>query len=268
MVRKIFLWIVILTLLVIPLVVAEFKYEVGVNVDTDTPDRQIVVRFRDVDTGKYFQTVNGETDGSGRFNYILGTDREELKVVVYWIQNISEFVKPENIISMEEAGPFITGETIFATVTEVEEPEVVETPISANITEQNLTGEVNESEELIETETSVTGFTLFGDSNTSTIILYILGGILLVVIIFFIVRIIIRRRGERVLPEIKVRKLSEWKASMSAHDNKSRAIEEAERKLQEAQAEINRLKNQDKIRSAERKLKEDQEAIERMKRGE
>ena len=41
----------------------------------------------------------------------------------------------------------------------------------------------------------------------------------------------------------------------------------AEKKLKEAMGEINRLKNQEKIKSAEQKLEEDKKELERLKRG-
>jgi uncharacterized coiled-coil DUF342 family protein len=57
-------------------------------------------------------------------------------------------------------------------------------------------------------------------------------------------------------------------ASLTTAPQISRELIEAERKIKEAQAEINKLKNKERLKEVERKFEEDKKLLERLRRGE
>ena len=76
---------------------------------------------------------------------------------------------------------------------------------------------------------------------------------------------VMRRKVSSEPREIKVTKLSDMnKESVTL----SKEIEEAERKIREAQASINKLKNEEKIKIIEAKMRKDKGELEALKRGE
>ncbi len=99
-----------------------------------------------------------------------------------------------------------------------------------------------------------------GEMNPSfKVILYILGVVILLLIIFFLVKRFGKRENYGKISyedNVQVRKLSEVvaeKKDREENPNKE-AILSAERKIQEAQAELNRAKNRDKIEALKKEL--------------
>lgn len=121
-----------------------------------------------------------------------------------------------------------------------------------------------------ETEASSSALTGFAsavkDKLFSKTSYYILGAIAVVIVGFFLVR-----KG---IPYMKNRQASQEFYTPQKSERAEKAqigsgrIFEVERKLQAAQAELNRLKNQERISFVEKKLQKDKEELERMKRGE
>ncbi|MFH1425499.1 MAG: hypothetical protein ABIG28_02090 [archaeon] len=119
-------------------------------------------------------------------------------------------------------------------------------------------------------EAGITGFTLFGGENGkgifSSTIFWIIGvGLVLLILIIFIMK-------RAAPPEMKDFKVSNTpKLSQKTPKTKEEVEEElsvAERKIQEAQAEIKKIKNKSKIEEAQKRIKKEQEELERMQRGE
>lgn len=105
-------------------------------------------------------------------------------------------------------------------------------------------------------------------------IYYVVGGLVIVIILFFFIRRIIKKRKENPYytykpdkSEVRVRKLSEVMESGSNLNPPSRDLEKAEKKLREAEAEINRMRSQDKIDSIKKKIEEQQRELRRLQRG-
>ena len=69
----------------------------------------------------------------------------------------------------------------------------------------------------------------------------------------------------KVVREIKVRKLSELNAERSEERRKNDELKEAEKRLKEAQQEVNKLKNTGKVKELEERIKEQQEELKRLK---
>jgi hypothetical protein len=92
---------------------------------------------------------------------------------------------------------------------------------------------------------------------------YIGGAILLVIIVFFLIKIVKNKPFAK--KDVKVRKLSDIHEEHP--ENYKRAVEQAERKMQDMQREINRLKNQEKIKQMESRVRQEQEEIKKLRRG-
>ena len=66
--------------------------------------------------------------------------------------------------------------------------------------------------------------------------------------------------------DVKIRKLSDIHEEHP--ENYKRAVGQAERKMQDMQREINRLKNQDKVKQIESRIRQEQDEIRKLRRGE
>jgi hypothetical protein len=93
---------------------------------------------------------------------------------------------------------------------------------------------------------------------------YIIGAILLAIIVFFLIRTFKDKISFR-KKDVKVRKLSEV-ADYKESDYKKIA-ERAEKKVEEMQKEINRLRNEDKIKQIETRIRQEHDEIRRLRRG-
>lgn len=157
---------------------------------------------------------------------------------------------PDNYIPLSEQIP--------------EESEVV-------IEEQNITEEQNLTEEIIiskeNEDTPLTGLSTVEGNKTfiPSVVYYVIGLVFIMgVVIFLVSKMVMRRKNSSEPREIKVTKLSEMNKGPVTL---SQEIEEAERKIREAQASINKLKNEEKIKIAEAKMRKDKEELDALKRG-
>lgn len=143
--------------------------------------------------------------------------------------------------------------------------------------EENST--INEIEE---TGFKITGSTIFGDKGflSNKTIYYGIGIIVLLLIVGFITVKTMRKklRGPK---EIKTKKLKETKAeeisqkpsevsnkpSGGKFNTNKEIIEDAERKIKEAQEDIRKIRNEDKIKEAKKKIIEDEKELMRLREG-
>ncbi len=99
-------------------------------------------------------------------------------------------------------------------------------------------------------------------------IYYFIGIVVLLSMVFFVLLKI--KHSQSVPKEIKVKKLSEFNAErkeqLESPDHKE-AIEIAEKKIEEAQKEINKLKNEDKIKEIRDRMNQEQKELDRLTRG-
>ena len=119
-------------------------------------------------------------------------------------------------------------------------------------------------EEIIESPESGAGITgaAIMDTVLSKKVLYSVGGVIGVLIILWIILKIIKHKKNSGTGEIKVRKLSEVNSDPKEKiENKMQMIEDAERKIREAQQEIGKLRNEEKIKEIKKKMEEDQKEL-------
>jgi hypothetical protein len=273
MVNKLFLGLVLFLVLVMPVVVA---VDVPLTVKY-LPDHRISVNI--LRTGEAYhliEAIHETTNVNGEIKIIFSAPYSEVMI------NTKVKTLEGALVIADDSGSHRTteGEIVIDLSPASEEPEENDTEeVILEETGGNETGETTEedTEEVVveeeqeeateETEPSTTGSLISESKDLFTnYSFYLIGFIFLVGLVgFFMMRKKGKMPGDKPEKEVKVKKLSEVGDKSSAD---LREIEDAERKIKEAQQEINRIKNHKHIEEAEKKLEADREALEKLKRGE
>lgn len=210
-------------------------------------------------------SLKNYSDQYGDATFTFSSDKYNFNLIVFIKKDNEKVMAPKKFLENFEAGEPIYLEVATSGFEFIETPteiEINETELDENETIQNETivGEGSEP---------VTGFAIFGEGSIfSNKMFYIITGIILLIAIggFFIFKNM--KKTKKTPKEIKIKKLSELKEEKkeSIKDNKS-IIEDAERKIREAQEDIRKIKNEDKIKDAKKKLIEDQKELMRLREG-
>ncbi len=141
---------------------------------------------------------------------------------------------------------------------------------SENISSENIT--INETAAILEEKTeqqnpSLGGSVIFGEGFFSNNKIYY--GIGIIALLAFITIFAIKLKNKSKEPkEIKIRKLSDLQAEKKENlQYSNKIIEDAERKINEAQEEIRRIKNQGKIEEVKKRIVEDEKELMRLRTG-
>ena len=268
--RKLAIFMILVVIMTFPTVSAT---QTIINVKTAPFYDVIITLLEPVDTYasiKSFPNLYSGAFGTVSANYT--GDQQEF--------HISIIVKKNNVVVIKDkfenhdAGGIIDLELYPEGYGPKDEEETGE---DSNSTSNGIDVEVtveNEAEESINKEIesekgeSVTGLAIEGDKklNIPNYIYYIIVGIILLGIIGFF----IARRISGGPPHIQFsKKTSETKGLVPYRvaESTERRLRLAEEKLKEAQAEINKIKNTEKIEAAQEKLREDKEELEKLRRG-
>lgn len=210
-----------------------------------------------------FHTKAG-TDGLAQINYSSTLDEIKIGVLV-------RFAGEK--ISYDVYGPYTTGETVYID-TETKEvllgneatsflsPQEVLIEEESEELEEPLESESNETEESI----FPTGKVVSIIKQNRTIIIYVfLGALVLAGAVFSFIRFKKMKKGSG---DIKVKKLSDLKKEKEDFDVEKDEIEKLQIQIAEAQKAINKIKNKEKIKEAEKKLEEDKAELEKLQKGE
>lgn len=136
--------------------------------------------------------------------------------------------------------------------------------IQSNITENESIRQTNETTINESTNSAPTGFAI-KDIFSSRTFYYIIIVLVLVGIVLFVFRMKKKNNyNDKPAEEIKIRKWSDFQAESSL---KQAEIAEAEKKIREAQAEINRLRNEDKIEEIKKRIEQDERELLRLRAG-
>lgn len=251
---SVFVLVALLLVIVMPGILAEglFKYKVGATIITE-PNKDIVIRFLDVTDGKAVKSFPATSDATGIAHVTLETNKEEVNVEVDFVRNLSAFLQTGNVISEVVRGPFYVSDGIEVDLT-VDETETNQTTTEAETNTTEVTEPVDET--VVETEpedSAATGWIVVAGKEvldfTKRTYYYFIGLVVIAGIVFFGMRMRSRMEAPR---EIKIKKLSEVINSQKV-DNKE--IEEVEKKLRDAEKELNRLKNGERIKALEEELR-------------
>lgn len=181
----------------------------------------------------------------------------------------SDFVFPEPINRENKQSP-ITGDAVLASNSTTQNETNISTPPVTSVQTTNSS---------TKKKSWFTNFAISDENGNINIslktIYYILGVVVVLVLVFLLIRRGIKRRGDNPYysssrsgnSDIKVRKLSELGSEEDSASLHSKDLVKAEKRLREAEAEINRMKNQDKIDSIQKKIEEQQRELRRLQRG-
>jgi len=207
------------------------------------------------------EAIHQDTNSEGDVATTISSRYAEVNILVVMKKNGIEFFE-------EEFGPYSIREPIVIDL----RPEEEKNPPVKNVTivEENATPI---SEEVIQTENENKSSTGFAIKNLTEVVdkyQIIIYSFMVVVVVFgtFLFFKKFRKKKEKV---INVKKLSDFMNEQSQQqqtESSSSELFEAKRKLDEAQREIRKLENREKIVEARKKLEETQREIERLERGE
>jgi len=247
---------------------------------TTYPDHKLFVDFLEKNPVSLIESFNLNSDSEGEVEFVFSTENSVFDVSVFVFNGGEQICKNkfEDLIPGEPVN-FIMYPGNFEIIKNYDELE------EENITEEeNLTIEV-EQEEIVEEEIPIDSVPITGMATSEetgenflmgNIIYFVVGFLVLVALVFvgsLKLKSIQKTKNysqEKPQKEIKVKKLSEKLQEMK-EDQKDKigdfqgAIEEAEKKIKDAQKEINKLKNAGKIEELEKRMKEDQEALKKLK---
>ena len=283
MVKKIFFSLVVFFLL-IQLISA-----------TDTPIKIKTMPFHEVQLTIFdpevtsslsiFERFIGFSDMYGDAVFLFSSDEPSFGAAV--------FIKKDNvkIISKEFSGPYTSGEPLYLELAP-SNFELIETPTDKTInqsenqtlvnetainTNNSINNSINNSAEIVALENT----SVAGEGNNQTIIglaisgsegifsppkVYFLMGIAGIIILYFLINFF-KIRGLKEPKEIKVTRLSELQERRKYNSQKTdrERIEEAEKKIIDAQEEIKMIKHAERINDVKKRLIHDEKELIRLR---
>jgi len=204
----------------------------------------------------------GDADQYGDFTFNVDTSKNLINLYVH-VKRYSEEISSEKFVGEK------TGSPIYLEVAP-DGYELLETPkiSQTNVTVTNATlligNETSNETDLELVNSKVTGSAI-ADFFKSKTFYYTLGGIILLVIVFFVIRFLRKMKLGNPNREIKVRKLSEVQQERT--EDYRGVIKDAERKIEEAQNDLKRVRNEEQIKAMRRKIAEDENELIKLRRG-
>jgi hypothetical protein len=202
------------------------------------------------------------SDQYGDVSFIFSSNKYNFDLKVFIKKDNEKIMPPQKFLENFPAGEPIYLEIAPGGFQLLKNP-ANEINLSENITIEDEDRETEESQ--------LTGAAVFGEDGllSGGRLYYIIGGLLLLVVAFFIFRIMRKKIKLSKNPkEIKIKKLSELQAEQKegVHSNQQ-IIEDAEKKIKEAQEDIRQIKSDDKIKEAKKKIIEDEKELMRLRSG-
>ena len=246
--RKKVLFAVMLLIMVIPIVFSMEVATTQLTINTK-PNHDVSVKVTNSETGegvyplrKFSSGDNGKVEVS-----IPSIGAKELNVEVYLAKDFVE-------ITTETFGPF-----------------PVKTPATVEIGLAPEEPEVAEEKTETGANKSVTGQVVSENEGRKSIVskkILLIAALVMIIGFagFFGVKFLVSRGA--IPHHIIVRKQSEILKEKTDEKIKSKELEEAERKLQAAQIEINKLKNKEKIEQVEKRIESEKELLKKLRSGE
>lgn len=236
---------------------------VRITIKTDYPFRSLILRVQDSGGNIIESLYPGKVGMQGETSVDYETTQTELAFQVLVVDN-GEVLANEKFDSLPTSEPIVL-DLREETDEDSEGGDVVN--LGNEEDNETLNGTQAAGTEEADENASITGQAIFNAAGDIPLIFYYLLIIIVIggVIGFFAARMIKARKVKMGLTDPAPVKLKMTKSDYG--DDFSRELEDAERKLGEAQDEINRIKGRDKIREAEEKLRKDQEELENLRKG-
>lgn len=258
--KKSLWYVIVLACLFIPMISA---IDTAITIKT-IPYHEVQITAFNPSTSSFesWGSLKNYSDQYGDASFTFSSDKYNFNLIVFIKKDNEKVMAPKKFLDNFEAGEPIYLEVAPSGFEFIETPNQVEEEIELieNETIQN---------ETIEDSEPVTSFAIFGEGGLFSInTFYVVTGIILILGIagFFLFKKM--KKGIKTPKEIKIKKLSELNQEKKEDIRDNRAIiEDAERKIREAQEEIRKIKNEDKIKEAKKKLIEDQKELMRLREG-
>ncbi len=221
------------------------------------------------------QRFKGQADKYGDINFTLDSQKSKINLYLYLKRN-NEKVFDDKLMDIENNGKTINitfipeGYEAIPTPT-FEELKLNETNSSLENASEIIVGQENLTQKIEEQNTkTIFGFTGAVIKNVfSKKVIYVIIGVFMLLIVLFVTIRIVRNRGANdINREIKIRKLSDVNSdTQNRIENRMGLIEEAEKKIKEAQNEINKIKNEEKIKEIRKRMENEERELKRLSSG-
>jgi len=253
------------------LVSVSFVSAVSVQINVSTYDNhKIYVTLLRPGSSYYFiDSFAGNTDSFGKYSKTFETNETKLKYIIVIKNSAGEAKFTEKIDSQDTS----QGIDLYLGV---EKPQVKKEVVGtvANVSNVSV---VNVSVPNVASNNSVSGFSISALSDSFKKlpgwVYYSLLGLIVVGLLGFYIS-----KNGIPMPSFKHSNSSNTDMSLPSSSNSNmssqnvlsltKQIDEAEQKIKDARAQINKMKNQDRIRQMEDKLKKEKEELDRLKSGE
>ncbi|OIO80422.1 hypothetical protein AUJ84_03625 [Candidatus Pacearchaeota archaeon CG1_02_32_132] len=248
-----FVGFIILLFVAMPLV---SSLNIDINLKSDYSFRSVLIRVLDGGSNELDSLYPGKTNINGELTTNYSTSLAKIGFSVFILEN-GEVLNNVEFEEMPTNKPII----LDMRADPVDVPENISTSnVSKETTNATIVDEGNLE------DGSITAQAISGDEKSFSVPIlfyYLIGILLLAGVIGFIVGKMIREKRHS-------GNISDKPAMIVRKEDSgfSRNLAVAERKLRDAQNEINRLKNTDKIKQAEEKLRRDSEELEKLRKGE
>jgi hypothetical protein len=231
----------------------------------------ISLRFLSKDTGKIIPGgeffITADSGGNVQQTYTGIEDMVKLSVSVLGVSfDGVPLLVFKNIPTGKHILLDLTAPNPSPVITDIIAEEVEEEPEEVEEEPEEIVEEPEEPEEVVEepekTEQNsegsnpLTGFAISGENTKKTALYSALVIGILAVFVFVFIMIHNKRENK-----------GEKSDSAAADSEEKRELEDAERRIKQAEADISLIKNQDKIKEAEKKLQEDKDTLERLRSG-
>ena len=264
MVKKLIFGLVVLILLV--QITSALDTEIKIKT---LPDHKVMIStLKPGEVYSLIKSFHENSGASGEVSVVLSSAVDNFDISV-WVKQDNQVIISEKFENQYPSGTPVVLELYPEWYTKPGgETENVSLEENTTTSSEN-TAIINETETNIKEESEnseIVGFVIFGEQGfLSNKTIYYIIGIIALLIGFLLIRKI--KKKSKFPKEIKIRKLSEVFSEKNNNNNDNKTIEDAERKIKEAQEEIRRIKNDDKIKEAEKKLLEDQKELKRLREG-
>jgi hypothetical protein len=227
-------------------------------------------------------------NNDGDIKFVFSTNKDEFDVAI-WLSKDGVAVTNKRFDETFNAGekleleiypkwytPPVNNITDVTDIPNITSDEVNEIISGEETNESNAEKEtLGETSENPEKDRKVTALSIENGkvSISARIFYYVLGLIAIVIIIFLSIKEAKRGRFKKTSKpkEIKVTKLSEMneakKSSSNSVEEQEKRIAEAKKKIEEAETELRKMKNEDKIAEVKKRLIEDEKELMRLRSG-
>ncbi|MFH1801485.1 MAG: hypothetical protein ABH804_01485 [archaeon] len=214
------------------------------------------------------ERFSGVTDEYGDVFFEYNSAKPTFDIILCLREDEETIFGPKKFIENYLAGENLYLEFAPSWFKLIETPELV-------VNETNLTELLNETvdilleENISEEKSSVlSGYFISGTEGILKYKYYIFGVVFFLFLVFFIFKTKKYIKVEKQPREIKVKKMSDLRREKEEDVQRSKDLEEAERRLREAQEEVNSIKNKDKINEIKKRIVEEQQELIRLRKGE